>query len=155
MNDPKVSVCMPTYNYGRYLAEAVESVISQTFKDFELLVIDDCSCDDTDEVMQSYAARDKRIRYIRNKRNLGMVENWNYCLREARGEYIKFLFGDDFFTSRNILEQMASVLDSDNSVSLVGSARKIVNSSSVTLETRSLSGQNCILDGTTVINACI
>ena len=64
LNRPKISVLIPTYNYARYLPEAIESVLSQDFKDFELLVVDDCSSDNTAEAVQPYCARDSRVQLI-------------------------------------------------------------------------------------------
>jgi glycosyltransferase involved in cell wall biosynthesis len=153
--NPKVTVCIPTYNYGRYLAEAVESVLAQTFRDFELLIIDDCSTDETDEVMRGFAERDDRVRYLRNAQNLGMVENWNLCLREARGEYIKYLFGDDLLSSRSALEKMVAALNADPSVSLVGSARNIIDENSNPIKIRSFPGRNGVLEGVKVISLCL
>src|SRR3954453_9924295 len=92
---PKVSVLIPTYNYARYLSEAIESVLEQEFQDYEVVIVDDCSQDESEEVIRRYAARDGRIRFHFNRPNLGMVANWNYCLSLARGEYVQFLFGDD------------------------------------------------------------
>jgi len=155
MNQPKVSVCIPTYNYGRYIAEAIESVLCQSFADFEILVVDDASTDSTEEILRSFAAQDSRVRYIRHEVNTGMVENWNYCLHEARGEYIKFLFADDYFESRELLEQMVSILDSDDSISLVGCARKFFNSTLGRSEILSLTDRNTLLNGTDVINYCL
>lgn len=155
MSYPKISVCIPTYNYGRYIAQALNSVLCQSFTDFEILIADDASSDATDEILAGYVARDARIRYIRHESNLGMVENWNFCLREARGTYIKYLFADDYFTSPLILEQMASALDSDETIALVGSARKFVNSTTGVAETVSLSSRTEALDGRRVINGCL
>jgi glycosyltransferase involved in cell wall biosynthesis len=155
MSSPKVSVCIPTYNYGRYLAEAVESVLAQTFRDYELLVIDDCSTDETDEVMRGFAERDERIRYIRNAENLGMVENWNLCLRQARGEYIKYLFGDDLLSSKCAIEKMAAALDADPSISLVGSARNIIDENSNPIKIRSFPSKDGVLEGGKVIFLCL
>src|SRR3974377_931912 len=100
MTSPKVSVLVPTYNYARYLPEAIESVLEQDFQDFEVLISDDCSTDGSAEVIARYAAKDSRIRFKIHPANLGMVENWNWCLSEARGDYIKFLFGDDRLAGR-------------------------------------------------------
>jgi len=155
MHQPKISVCIPTYNYGRFISEAIDSVLGQTFSDFELLVADNASTDSTEEIVRQFAAQDARIRYVRHESNLGMVGNWNYCLREARGKYIKFLFADDLFASDEILELMASVLDADESVSLVGSARKLVNSDSGITKILSFSRENKVLNGTVAINMCI
>ncbi|HEX2037869.1 MAG TPA: glycosyltransferase family 2 protein, partial [Chloroflexota bacterium] len=87
-----MSVCISTYNRSRYLRRAIESVLGQTFGDFELIVSDDRSPDDTAEVVAQY--RDPRLRYHRNAENLGLVGNYNRCLELARGQYIG-IFDDD------------------------------------------------------------
>lgn len=133
--NPKVSVCIPAYNYARFLPQAIESVLSQSFGDFELLVIDDGSTDDTRDVVAGYAARDGRIVFRANPVNRGMVPNWNLCLRESRGEYVKFLFADDFLVSQDALGRMADILDADASVSLVASARHVIGPDSGIIET--------------------
>lgn len=92
---PIVSICIPTYNGAKYLAECLDSVINQTFTNFEIVLVDDCSTDGTLEIAQDYAFRDKRIRIFVNQQNLGLVGNWNYCVRQSRGEWIKFVFQDD------------------------------------------------------------
>jgi glycosyltransferase involved in cell wall biosynthesis len=92
-----VSVCIPTFNRGRYLREAIESALAQTFADFELLVVDNCSTDDTPAVAAAYAARDGRVRYVRNERNLGLVGNFNRCVELARGEFVALLHDDDLY----------------------------------------------------------
>ncbi len=121
---------MPTYRYARYLPEAVESVLNQDFTDFELIVIDDHSPDNTAVVMGGYARRDERVRFLVNDRNLGMVPNWNRCLELARGEYVKFLFADDFHASSSALTLMSGVLDRHPDVVLVGSDRRVVDEES-------------------------
>ena len=72
---PRVSVCIPAYNGAAYIGEAISSVLSQTFIDFELIVVDDSSTDGTERVVKEH--RDSRIRYVRNPRRLGLVRNWN------------------------------------------------------------------------------
>ena len=104
MASPKISILIPTYNYGRYLEEAIESVLSQDFEDYELIVSDDCSSDNTEEIMTRFA-NNKKVRYYRHKINLGMVENWNWCLGESNGEFIKFVFGDDKFSQPDSLRK--------------------------------------------------
>src|SRR5208283_3355105 len=99
INRPKISVLIPTFEYGRFLPEAIESVLAQDLMDFELIISDDASRDDSGEVIRRYAARDPRIRYRLHERNIGMVANWNWCLKEACGEYVKFVFGDDCLPS--------------------------------------------------------
>jgi len=91
----KVSICIPTYNGARYLEACLDSVLNQTYKDIEILAVDDGSTDATFEILERYAARDQRIRLVRNKHNLGLVGNWNRCIELAQGEWIKFVFQDD------------------------------------------------------------
>ncbi|HIJ77231.1 MAG TPA: glycosyltransferase family 2 protein, partial [Deltaproteobacteria bacterium] len=119
---PKISVCIPTYNYAHYIAPAIESVLNQRLTDFELIILDDCSKDNTEEAVSRFL-NDKRVLFEKNERNLGLVANWNKCISMARGEYIKFVFADDMLASQEVLGLMAGILDSDPSVTLVASAR--------------------------------
>src|SRR5262244_3089429 len=86
---PTVSVCIPTYNRAKLLRQAIGSVLEQTFQDFEIIVYDNASTDDTAAVAESFS--EERIRYFRNTRNLGHRENWKRCFRAARGDYIAAL----------------------------------------------------------------
>ena len=115
---PKVSVLLPAYHGAAFLDETIQSVLSQTFKDFELIIIDDHSTDNTDEVVKKYLD-DSRIVYHKNPQNIGLTGNWNKCLEMARGEYIKFICSDDKFHPQ-ILEKFVPVLDQHPEVSLVG-----------------------------------
>jgi glycosyltransferase involved in cell wall biosynthesis len=151
----KVSVCIPTYNYAAFLPETIESILAQNFGDFELLIIDDNSTDDTRSVVESYAQRDPRIRFSVNAGNVGMVQNWNLCLARARGEYIKFVFGDDLLPSADALGKMAALLDRDPSLSLVCSARTIVDEQSRVLRVESHIKKTGVLPGVDVINSCL
>ena len=90
-----VTICIPTYNGATFLAECLESALAQSFADLEILVVDDCSTDDTLAIAQSYAHRDQRLRVHRNTRNLGLVANWNRTVTLAGGEWVKFLHQDD------------------------------------------------------------
>lgn len=116
---PKVSVLMPTYNYGSYLAKAIESVLNQTYRDFELIIVDNSSTDDTGKIVSFYQ-NDSRVKYFRNAQNIGNINNFNKALEYANGEYIKFLFSDDF-VHPEALEDFVNVLDNNLSVSLVTS----------------------------------
>ncbi|HVS53446.1 MAG TPA: glycosyltransferase [Opitutaceae bacterium] len=127
---PKVSVLLPTYNYARFLPEAIESVLAQDFTDFELLISDDASRDDSAAVIRRFAARDPRIRVRIYSENIGMVANWNACLRQARGDYIKFIFGDDCFMRPDALGRMVAQLDATPEAVLVASARTILDAHS-------------------------
>lgn len=116
---PKVSVLIPTYNYAHYLDEAIRSVLDQTYADFELIIVDDQSKDNTDEIVQKYLS-DPRISYIKNPVNLGLANNFNRALELASGEYIKYLLADDKLDP-SILSKFVAVLDQYFSVSLVTS----------------------------------
>ncbi|MGD0883767.1 MAG: glycosyltransferase family 2 protein [Thermodesulfovibrionales bacterium] len=155
MNRPKVSVCIPTYNYASFLPEAIDSVLRQTFADYEILIVDDCSHDKTAELLEVYAGRDKRIRFKINPVNVGMVNNWNLCLTEARGEYIKPVFGDDLLFRHEALEKMVSLLDSHPDISLVGSARNLIDEQSRITKVLAHFKGSGILPGTAVINRCL
>ena len=95
MNEPSVSVCIPTYNGERYLRECLESILLQTRRDFEVLIVDDCSSDGTMNICVEYASQDPRFRIERNPRNLGLVSNWARCIDLARADWVKFVFQDD------------------------------------------------------------
>jgi glycosyltransferase involved in cell wall biosynthesis len=94
-NRPVVSVCIPTYNGREHLAECISSIRAQSFTDFEVVICDDHSSDGTLDFARLLAQGDARFRFISNPRRLGLVGNWNNCVDEARGEWIKFVFQDD------------------------------------------------------------
>ena len=116
MNTPKVSVYIPSHNYGKFLPDAIESVLRQSFEDWELLIIDDGSSDDTWEVMRRYKS-DRRVRLLRTE-GIGLHGVCNLALREATGEYIIRLDGDDIF-DENILLVLSTHLDANPDVALV------------------------------------
>jgi glycosyltransferase involved in cell wall biosynthesis len=120
MSSPVVSVCIPTYNGGKYLRETLDSVLAQTYKVFELLVVDDRSSDDTHDILREYSARDKRIRIVRNEKNLGLVGNWNRCVELAYGDWIKFVFQDDIIAP----ECIERLLESCKGGSLFAACRR-------------------------------
>jgi glycosyltransferase involved in cell wall biosynthesis len=127
---PEISVLMPTYNYASYLPEAIESVLAQDFRDFELLIVDDCSSDDTAGVVKPFCGRDARVQFAVNPSNLGMVNNWKKCLEQSRGQYIKFLFGDDKLSDPRALGKMIALLRANPAATLAASARNILDEKS-------------------------
>ncbi|MDB6124797.1 MAG: hypothetical protein JWQ71_3790 [Pedosphaera sp.] len=152
---PKVSILIPTYNYARYLPEAIESVLQQDFQDYELIIVDDRSKDDSEAVIRRYAERDSRIQGKVNPVNLGLVGNWNYCLSLAKGEYIKFLFGDDKLADRQALKKMVHMLDENQSAVLAVSARTIIDENSNVLEVGNHMGADGMHLGLNVIVRCL
>ncbi len=117
MSTPRVSVCIPTFNRAGYLAEAMASVLAQTYGDFELIISDNASTDNTGEVAASF--NDSRVRYYRNPVNIGMAPNYNRCLELARGEYIAFVCDDDLWLP-DFLARTVEVLDHHPRVGVVG-----------------------------------
>lgn len=105
MND-SVSIIMPSYNTGRFIKETVESVIAQTYSNWELIIVDDCSTDNTDEVVAPYLSNG-RIRYIKNEKNSGAAVSRNRALREAKGKWIAFLDSDDLWKPEKLEKQIA------------------------------------------------
>jgi glycosyltransferase involved in cell wall biosynthesis len=95
MTMPTLSVLMPAFNRERYIAAAIESVLVQTFTDFELVIVDDCSTDSTAAIAKGYATRDTRVRVVVNDRNLGQFPNRNRAAALARGRYLKYHDSDD------------------------------------------------------------
>ncbi len=95
MNNPKISVIMPAYNAEKYIAESIESVLAQTYNDFELLVVIDRSNDDTEKIVEKYAVKDERVRLIQNTKEKSVAGAINTGLEKARGEYIARADADD------------------------------------------------------------
>jgi glycosyltransferase involved in cell wall biosynthesis len=133
---PKVSVCLPVYNGSNYLAQAIESVLAQTFSDFELLIANDCSTDDTQKIIEKYASNDARIKHWINEKNLKLFGNYNACIGKATGQYIK-LFAHDDLLHPQMLEKMVAVLDKNADVSLVTTARGWIDGDGQNIDARS------------------
>ncbi len=105
MNEELVSIIMPSYNTAKYIAESIKSVQAQTYKEWELLIVDDCSSDNTDDVVRPFLS-DKRIKYFKNEKNSGAALTRNKALREANGEWIAFLDSDDLWTPDKLEKQI-------------------------------------------------
>ncbi len=114
---PKVSIGLPIYNGERYLAEAIESVLTQTFTDFELVICDNASADGTRDICESYAARDRRVRYFRNRVNIGGFPNHNRVFAMCSGDYFGWTSDDDVRAPGHVAACVAG-LDSDPGVTL-------------------------------------
>lgn len=90
-----ISVIMSVYNESEYIAEAIESILKQTYKKFEFIIVDDCSTDETPEIIKHYAESDNRIIFVQNETNLGLTQNLNKALNISNGAYIARMDGDD------------------------------------------------------------
>lgn len=122
MKTPTISVCVPVYNGASYLDQCIESILNQSFQDFELIFVDDCSTDESIALIESYRRNDPRVKLYLNEKNLGLVNNWNKCISLAEGKWVKFVFQDDIITP-DCLEKMIAAADKNRA--FVFSRRKI------------------------------
>ena len=113
-----ISVIMPVYNGEKYLKQSIESVIQQTYKDWELIIVNDCSTDKSRDIMQSYADADRRIRIVDYGRNLKLPRSLNAGFREARGEYLTWTSDDNLYKP-NALEELFGYLDYNSEIGFV------------------------------------
>lgn len=104
IKDELVSIVMPSYNTASYISASIDSVLNQTYQNWELIIVDDCSTDNTDEVVLKYT--DVRIHYLKNERNVGAAKSRNYALREAKGAWIAFLDSDDQWHPEKLEKQL-------------------------------------------------
>src|SRR5690348_114572 len=121
---PKVSICIPTYNQGRYVALAIESALSQEFDSLEVVVSDNHSTDETAEVLA--AIGDPRLRVVRPERHLDMAEHFDFCIRESEGDYVNVLCSDDRLLP-GYAGRLAAVLDQHPTAALAYSAAYIID----------------------------
>lgn len=112
---PRVTIGMPVYNGARHVTQAIDSLLSQTFGDFELIIADNASTDRTGEICRDYQARDPRVHYVRHATNRGAVFNWNFVVAEARGQYFKWASANDYCAPTQ-LERCVQVLDTEPEV---------------------------------------
>jgi GT2 family glycosyltransferase len=125
---PRVSVALTAYNASPFIRSTIDSVLAQTFEDFELIVVDDCSTDDTVQIVESYA--DPRVRLIRNPTNLGISTTRNIAIGAAQGEYLAALDHDDISLPTR-LERQVAFLDSRPEVVLVGTAARLLTNGKI------------------------
>jgi len=149
---PTVSVCIPSYNSGRYLAATIRSVLAQSFTDFELIIVDDCSGDDSVAVASQFD--DPRIRLSVNHRNMGAAVNWDRACSKASGEFTKLLCGDDILYP-TCLEQQVAAFDSPRTA-LVTSRRDIIDAAGrIVLKSRGLGGMSKVVPGDEAIRRAV
>ena len=118
MKKPKISVIIPIYNDEKYLEECLNSVVEQTFKDFECICVDDCSTDKSDEIIDCYRQKDNRIKYIKHNKNMGVSNSRYTGLLNAQAEWIAFIDHDDIISKR-YLEYLYNEIDDNNEVDAV------------------------------------
>jgi glycosyltransferase involved in cell wall biosynthesis len=123
---PRVSIGMPVYNREKYVGASIEAHLVQTYTDFELVITDNASTDGSEEICRAYAAKDSRVKYYRNPRNLGASGNYRRCFELSTGEYFRWTPSDDL-VSPNLLERAVDVLDHDPSVFVAYPRTKLID----------------------------
>ncbi|MGK3207652.1 glycosyltransferase family 2 protein [Amycolatopsis sp. MEPSY49] len=130
---PRLSIGLPVYNGENYLAEALENLLAQTYTDYELIISDNASTDGTREICEKYAAKDDRIRYVRQPKNIGAAPNHDFLVRAARGELFKWAAHDDLFAP-GLIEACVRALDEHPEAVLAHSYMAIVDERGEVLE---------------------
>ncbi|AFZ00756.1 glycosyltransferase family 2 protein [Calothrix sp. PCC 6303] len=125
-NKPRLSIGLPVYNGEKFLRPALDSLLNQTFQDFELIISDNASTDATEAICQEYADKDSRIRYYRNPDNVGCARNFNYVLELASCEYFKWVAYDDLHDS-TFIEKCINILDQDPNLILCHSQVQFID----------------------------
>ena len=125
MSKPLVSICLPTFNGAEFLEETLDSIGNQIYKNFELVVSDNCSTDNTVEIIKEFIAGKDFAFSIHHRERYGIGDNWNNCIKNANGDYIKFLFQDDILYP-DCISKMVNCFLENNSIALVASKRKII-----------------------------
>jgi glycosyltransferase involved in cell wall biosynthesis len=124
---PRVSIGLPVYNGEKYLAESIDSLLGQSYKDFELIISDNASTDGTADICRRYAEQDSRVRYIRQPRNIGLSPNHNFVVKQSRGEFFKWASHDDLY-GRDLLQRCVDALDQHPNVVLAHSWMAAIDS---------------------------
>lgn len=153
-NESKVSVLLPVYNVAKYLPTAIESVLDQTHRNWELLISDNASQDETYIIAEKYGKSDPRIKLSRNERNIGSLENFNKCIAQASGDYIELFGGDDIFEPRCI-EVLADLLDEHPTASLATAAKIYIDANGKELGSEPFSDQPGLTNSSIIIKDCV
>ena len=124
-NQPLVSVIMPSYNAERYIAESIESVLHQTYRNWELIITDDCSSDRTPEIVHSYCQQDQRISFVVAEQHSGIAQTRNQSIARAKGRFIAFLDNDDIWVPEKLDKQVQFMVE--NNYAFVYSAYELMN----------------------------
>jgi len=125
-NNPKVSIGLPVYNGEKYIRFALDSIINQTFSNFEIIISDNASTDSTEEICREYVNKDSRVKYFRNETNLGAARNYNIVVELSKGEYFKWAAHDDMIAP-DYLEKCIVVMEQYQDVSLCYTRRTIID----------------------------
>jgi|Deesub1362A_J573_1020465.scaffolds.fasta_scaffold00600_5 glycosyltransferase involved in cell wall biosynthesis len=126
MKNPTVSVIMSVYNGEKYLRQAIESILNQTFSDFEFIIVDDGSTDKTPEILKDYAKKDLRLKIVKNRKRIGLTKSLNEAIKQAKGKYIARQDADDISLPER-LEKQITFLEKNPSYGAVGTSAAIID----------------------------
>ena len=143
---PLVSVVTPVYNGEKYLSECIESVLRQSYTNFEYIIVDNCSTDRSEEIIKHYENSDERIRCIKNAKHLQVIQNWNSALQfiSPESKYCKIVHADDWIFPE-CLDQMVQLAENHSSVSIVSAYRLVedrVDLDGIPISQKVLSGKD-------------
>ena len=137
MDTPKISIIMGVYNGQKFLRQAIYSILNQTFRNFEFIIIDDASTDETETILDEYSEKDERIRVIRNPQNIGLTRSLNKSLEFARGRYIARMDADDISLPERLDRQLA-FMENNKDVGVLGTGIKIIDATGEVIKTPKL-----------------
>jgi glycosyltransferase involved in cell wall biosynthesis len=151
---PVVSVCIPVYNTERFIAAAITSALSQTYRDFEIVIVDNASTDTTAQILAAFT--DPRIRAFRNDENIGAAANFNRVISLARGRYLKVLCADDLLYP-SCLERQVAIFEADarTEIAMVGCSRDIIDDRGKRWLRRGFPGRAGRIDGNAAIRMTV
>lgn len=152
MND-LISIILPVYNGEKYLSQSIESVISQTYENWELIILDDCSYDDTPNICNKYVNRDKRIYYYRNEKNLKLPGNLNKGFSLSNGDFLTWTSDDNVY-KENALEKMITVLKDNKNVDLVYASYQDIDENNIKKQINYAEMTTERIMGGNIIGAC-
>lgn len=141
-NEELVSICIATYNGGRFLRSALESIKAQDYKNIEVIVTDDCSSDDTLDICSEYSF----VTVYRNETRQGLVGNWNRAVTKASGKYIKLMGQDDVLAPGSVRAQVEALKNTPGASISIGTC-DVISEKGEHLMTRKLSGKDFVMDG--------
>lgn len=124
LDDIKLSIGLPVFNGEKFLKKCLDSVLEQTFENFELIISDNASTDNTEKICREYENKDKRIRYIRQKENIGLLQNFNFVFSEARNEYFMWIGVDDYILPEYCKKNLEILYSNSNVVVSVSSIKQ-------------------------------
>jgi len=153
-HSPAVTVCIPVYNCEQFVGSAIESVLIQSFTDFELIILNNASTDNTAEVIRRY--RDTRIRIIENETNVGAAGNWNKALAVAHGKYLKIVCADDVLYPSCLARQVEALEAPENSgVAMACCGRDVINEKGTIIMNRNFRGQRGRISGLAAVRKMV